>query len=77
MTNCDGILIKSKHQFWEAVDLVIVKNGELIWPRIPDYEILGRIAKEEELRWGGDWDGDEIRDPNDFDPYHFEFKEVA
>ena len=64
VTNCDGILIKSKHQFWEAVDLVIVKNGELIWERIPEYEALGRIAKEAELKWGGGWDSGDI--------YHFE-----
>ena len=73
VTNCDGVIKKSKHQIWEAVDLVIVCAGVLIWTRIPEYEEMGRIAKEEGLRWGGDWDGDEVRDPNDFDIYHFEF----
>ena len=53
---------------------MIVKDGKLIWNRIPEYEILGRYGQDEGLRWGGDWDGDEERDPNDFDIYHFEYK---
>lgn len=77
VTNCDGVIKKSKHQFWLAVDLVIVTAGVLQWNRNELYEELGRIAKEEGLRWGGDWDGDEERDPNDFDVFHFEFKEAA
>ena len=77
VTNCDGVIKISKHQVWEAVDLVIVVNGVLQWNRIELYEELGRIVKEEGLRWGGDWDGDEYRDPNDFDAFHFEYKEAA
>lgn len=72
VTNCDGKIKKSRHQYWEAGDVVIVMGGKLVWDRIPQYELLGQIAKEEGLRWGGDWDGDEERDPNDFDIYHFE-----
>lgn len=74
VTNCNGTTKKSKHQFWEAGDVVIVENGKLVWNRIPAYEEMGRIAKDEGLRYGGDWDGDEERDPNDFDIYHFELK---
>ena len=74
VTNCDGIIKRSKHQDWEAADLCIIdpKTGEWQWSRIPEYDILGRLAKELELAWGGDWDGDEIRDPNDYDCFHFE-----
>ena len=74
VTNCDGVIKKSRHQKWEAVDVVIVKDGALVWSRIPEYEIIGYIGKEEGLRWGGDWDGDAERDPNDFDIYHFEYR---
>lgn len=77
MTNCDGVYKISKHQLWLAVDLVIVTAGVLQWTRNALYEEIGIIAKEEGLRWGGDWDGDEFRDPNDFDAFHFEFKEAA
>ncbi len=77
VTNCNGITSRSNHQYWTAGDLGIIKNGTIVWERIPEYEELGRIAKEEGLRWGGDWDGDEIRDPNDYDPYHFELKEES
>jgi len=74
VTNCDGINTHSKHEKWEAADLCVIdpKTNAWIWARIEDYEILGKIAKELGLRWGGDWDGDEIRDPTDYDIYHFE-----
>jgi len=74
VTSCDGTIKKSKHQFWEAGDVVIIQHNEPVWDRIPEYEAMGLIAKDEGLRYGGDWDGDEERDPNDFDPYHFELK---
>lgn len=74
VTNCDGREIKSKHQKWEAADVCIIDpvTGLWRWDRNESYEILGRIAKELGLRWGGDWDGDEVRDPTDYDIYHFE-----
>lgn len=77
VTNCDGVTTHSKHERWLAVDFVIVEKGVLIWTRVPGYEEMGRIAKEEGMRWGGDWDGDEVRDPNDFDIYHFEYRRAA
>lgn len=62
---CDGYKRKSKHQSRRAMDFVIVKDGELIWKRIPEYEDLGKIWKSIEGIWGGDF-----RKIND--PYHFE-----
>lgn len=74
VTNCDGVIKRSMHQEWLAGDLCVINpvTFEWIWERVPEYEILGRIALDLGLRWGGDWNGNEIRDPNDFDIYHFE-----
>ena len=76
VTNCDGYNIKSNHQCWEAADLCIIDplTGQWRWGRNESYEILGELAKKNGLRWGGDWDGDEKRDPNDFDIYHVELQ---
>ena len=74
VTNFDGFIKKSKHQFWLAIDLVIVIEGLLIWERIEAYELLGKLAQKFGLRWGGDWDSDEIIEPTENDIYHFEYK---
>ena len=74
VTNCDGRLNKSKHQSWLAIDLVIVIEGLLIWERIEAYELIGKLAQKFGLRWGGDWDSDEIIEPTENDIYHFEYK---
>lgn len=55
VTNCDGIIKKSKHQPWEAGDICVIRDGVWIWERVPEYETLGRIAKEVGLEWGGNW----------------------
>jgi hypothetical protein len=47
--------LNSKHCQWLACDLVIIKEGELIWSNDPDYKTLGEIAKELGLVWGGDF----------------------
>lgn len=63
----------TKHQEWEAIDLVIIKDGIPIWERTPEYEWLGKSWKELTVgqgRWGGDWTGV----PFD-DVYHFELGE--
>lgn len=69
VTNQDGYRIRSKHQNWEAWDILIIKNGEPVWPRSRDYETLGEIWKRI-LKgiWGGDW-----RSPEDI--YHFQLGE--
>ena len=74
VTNCDGKIKISNHQKWLAVDLAIILDGVLIWERTEDYEKLGKLAKKFGLRWGGDWDADDERDPTDNDAYHFEYK---
>ena len=74
VTNFDGFIKKSKHQFWLAIDLVIVIEGLLIWERIEAYELLGKLGQKFGLRWGGDWDSDEIIEPTENDIYHFEYK---
>lgn len=75
ITNCDGEISVSKHQIWEAGDLVLIKDGKLVWGRSAEYEWLGVVAEKEGLRWGGDWDQDGERDPTDYDIYHVELKE--
>lgn len=74
ITNCDGIIKISKHQRWLAFDFVIVIDGELQWSRIPAYEKFGKLAKRLGLRWGGDWDSDDIIEPTENDVYHVEHK---
>lgn len=58
VTNCDGITKKSNHQRWEAADVCVIYAGsEWQWGRVPEYETLGRIAKELGLKWGGTFEG--------------------
>jgi len=75
VTNCDGVVKKSNHQFWIAGDVVYIQNDEIVWGRCREYEILGKVAREEGLRWGGDWDQDGEVDPTDYDIYHIELME--
>jgi peptidoglycan L-alanyl-D-glutamate endopeptidase CwlK len=61
----DGYVKKAKHQFWQAMDLVIIKDGRPVWDRIPEYELLGQIWESMGGVWGGRW-----KSLNDI--YHFE-----
>jgi len=66
VTNCDGYKKRSAHQDWEAWDILIIKDGEPVWPRTKEYEALGEIWKKVfDGIWGGDWE-----DLNDI--YHFQ-----
>jgi hypothetical protein len=47
--------LDSKHCYWLACDLVIIREGNPIWKNDPDYQVLGQIAKDLGLRWGGDF----------------------
>jgi len=58
--------LRSKHLYWLAIDLVLVKDGKLVWRRCPEYERAGKIWKDMGHRWGGDW-----KRLNDI--YHFEW----
>jgi peptidoglycan L-alanyl-D-glutamate endopeptidase CwlK len=45
---------QSKHTERVAFDIAILKNGKITWsPR--DYTIVGKIAEEVGLEWGGSW----------------------
>jgi hypothetical protein len=72
ITNCDGVIKKSKHQHWEAGDLCIVKDGVWVWEYIPEYKILGRIAEFVGLEWGGSWTNTIFTDI-----YHFQLREAS
>ena len=64
ITNCDGTLVRSKHQDWLAVDILIIKDGSDQWTKTPEYEHLGEIWQSLGGRWGGNW--------NDY--FHFELE---
>jgi len=68
VTNADGVEKKSKHQDGRAADLRFVgADGKKIEGSEAMWKVLGRIAKEEGLTWGGDW-----KDP--YDPLHVEWR---
>jgi len=51
---------RSKHQDGKAVDFVVKLNGKWTWNTkdkrvLQVYQLLGKVAKEEGLVWGGDW----------------------
>ena len=58
-------VLHSKHQDWLAIDLVLVKDGELVWERTPEYEKAGERWEMVGGVWGGRW-----KSLNDI--YHFE-----
>jgi hypothetical protein len=61
ITDADGRDVESKHQSGEGADLWFVdKSGKPYAPKASDplWDVLGRIAKEEGLVWGGDWKGE-------------------
>lgn len=62
---------QSPHEGRYAFDLVILK-GAKPYDSI-SFAKIGKIAKRIGLRWGGDWDGDGIRDKLDWDDCHFEY----
>ena len=66
VTNCDGVIKLSKHQSWEAVDIVIVlEDGRRTLQHVPEYDILGKLWEQIGGTWGG-------RFTSFFDIYHFE-----
>jgi hypothetical protein len=45
----------SAHQDWLAIDIVIVREGVLIWKIDSDYEWLGSVWEGMGHIWGGRW----------------------
>lgn len=70
VTNADGFIVKSAHQHWLAIDIAIIKNGEVEWADIPEYHDLGEFWESIGGFWGGRWNGLG-------DIYHFELKEFT
>lgn len=71
LTKCDGIKKKSKHNFFpsRACDLAVIVGGKAIWKE-EMYWPLGALAKACGLVWGGDWNGDAVKQLEDFDLPH-------
>lgn len=66
-SQCDGETVRSKHQDWLAIDIVLIANGEAVWQRTPDYDKLGYLWTEVFGGvWGGNW-----ASLNDI--YHFQY----
>jgi peptidoglycan L-alanyl-D-glutamate endopeptidase CwlK len=55
VTNADGTIKRSRHQSGTAADLAFLVNGKVTYAEKMPWALLGRIAKEEGLEWGGDW----------------------
>lgn len=64
-SKADGVRKRSKHQDGRAVDLAIVKDGQIDWTRCPEYDKLGVYWQTIGGTWGGNWKFAE-------DIYHFE-----
>ena len=45
----------SMHQDWLAIDVVVVRDGKLIWKIDTDYEWLGSVWEGMGHIWGGHW----------------------
>jgi len=64
----DGLVNKSAHQDWLAIDIVVVEDNILHWGRSDKYEALGAEWKSMGGLWGGDWASlDDI--------YHFQWRD--
>lgn len=72
VTNCDGIMRKSKHQYGRSMDVVPASKGAPIWPDgdDPRWLMLGEIGEACGLVWGGRWTKE--RDGIDPDYPHYQ-----
>jgi hypothetical protein len=67
VTSARGETRSSWHQYGLAVDLVFNDTmGQATWLKTGNWARNGAVAKENGLRWGGDWTG------NDEDPPHIQ-----
>lgn len=60
VTNCDGVVKKSRHQDGGALDVVPVENGKPVWPKDTDprWKQIAEVMVKHGFRWGMDWNGD-------------------
>lgn len=60
VTNCDGVVKKSRHQDGGALDVVPVENGKPVWPADTDprWKQIAEVMVKHGFRWGMDWNGD-------------------
>lgn len=74
VTNIDGYKVKSKHQSWRAVDILIMRFSEgafrSIWKARELYEQLGAFWEKLGGKWGGRWYEQGLTRFDDV--YHFE-----
>lgn len=61
----------SWHNYRCAWDVMILVDNTATWEN-RYYAELGAVAKELGIVWGGDWDGDGKKDPEDWDLVHFQ-----
>ena len=65
----------SMHNYGLAMDFVLKINGRWSWDYShPAWAKYGEIVKRNGLRWGADWNGNGVKDKNDFDLPHCELK---
>lgn len=60
VTNCDGVVKKSRHQDGGALDVVPAENGKPVWPKDTDprWRQIAEVMVKHGFRWGMDWNGD-------------------
>lgn len=60
VTNCDGVIKKSRHQvasdgYGHAVDCAFVVDGQVSFDGKLRWNLYGELGKALGLVWGGDW----------------------
>lgn len=72
VTNAKGG--ESPHNYGCASDWTIFQDGKPLWLGREDarWNVYRDACRRLGLRWGGDWNGNDIRDRNDNDLYHNE-----
>lgn len=60
VTNADGVRKRSNHQthadgLGHAVDLCFVVDGKPSWDTSLPWDLIGAMARQQCLTWGGDW----------------------
>lgn len=64
---------ESWHNWRCAMDAVPLIDGKPQWNNDELIDKIGKKAKAFGLVWGGDWNGDGVRDKADWDRVHFQY----